>query len=329
MPTFDDSGHRTYYKPDDVETASLFLSLACITTMSVLFGRKTSATTLSSINFARGLVIALYIVSWLFSFMAAMLAQTNNGNIVSCTVSNFVCIFLYAGSKVIIYLFLIERVYVVTSVGVTRWNSKMFRFNILCLTPYVVIVVLALKYRVSIIYPDGQCKIGLTAEASGPLIAYDSILNIWLTALFMRALVSSTSLLQGPTKSKLRTVARRTFIGSILSFIFSTANIASIVVYNGQERGVICMALCTMDVTLNAMTIHWVTSRGSSKQNTQSRTSLVARTSRGRAQPGVGPDKHISPMESHISISVESYVEEYHQMQIARKANNSEYYNHY
>lgn len=90
--------------------------------MSVLFGRKTAGTKLSNINYARGLVISLYLVSWAFSFMATHLVQTNNFNNVSCTMSIYTCILLYAASKIIIYLFLMEKVYVVTAVGLTRKN---------------------------------------------------------------------------------------------------------------------------------------------------------------------------------------------------------------
>ncbi|KAF9201340.1 hypothetical protein BGZ49_008403 [Haplosporangium sp. Z 27] len=321
--TFDSSGQRLNYKPDPMETGALFLSLACISLMSLLFGRKTSATIFSSLNFARGLVVTLYIVSWLFSVMAAMLAQTSNGNQVACTVANFVCIFLYAGSKVLIYLFLTERVYVVTAIGVRRWNSTMFKFNIILLCPYICLLALAIKYRVSEITSNGHCKIGLTAQASAPLIAYDSLLNLWLTALFLRALISSTSQLQGPTKSKLRTVARKTFIGSILAFVFSTANIASIVFFNGHERAVLCLALCTLDVTMNAITIHWVTSRGRSGSKPSNAAPVT-----GRRPSKVGPqielkpitEKTVSPLDSHISVSIESYVEEYHKLHIANKS---------
>ncbi|KAF9169594.1 hypothetical protein BGX21_001140 [Mortierella sp. AD011] len=321
MATFDSSGARTNYGPDTLEIVGLFLSLICISLMSLLFGRKTSATKFTSLNFARGLVVGLYTVSWLFSLIAAILAQTNNFNPVSCTISNFVCILLYAGSKVIIYLFLIERVYVVTAIGVTRQNSPMFKFNIALLSPYIAIVTVAIIYRTSLIDTDGQCRFGILDQASIPLIAYDCFLNVWLTALFLRALVSSTSQLQGPTKSKLRMVAYRTFVGSILSFVFSTANIASIVVFNGHERGVICLGLCTLDVTLNAITIHWVTSRARNSKGEESDT--TRRSSRVAPQYGmtpVGPAKHVSALETHVSVSIESYVEEYHQLHIANKS---------
>ncbi|KAI7819320.1 hypothetical protein BC939DRAFT_479678 [Gamsiella multidivaricata] len=112
------------YQPDVEESVSLFISLICISLMSVLFGRKTAGTKLGAINYARGLVIALYLISWAFSLIATMLAQTNNYNIVSCTMSIYICIILYAISKIVIYLFLMEKVYVVTAVGSTRSEFK-------------------------------------------------------------------------------------------------------------------------------------------------------------------------------------------------------------
>ncbi|KAG0001903.1 hypothetical protein BGZ79_003966 [Entomortierella chlamydospora] len=309
--TFDSLAVKT---PDHEETGGLFLSLAAISVMALLFGRKTSSTKFSSLNYARALVVILNIVSWLFSFSSALLAQTNNGNYVSCDLSIFFCIFLYAGSKILIYLFLMERVHVVTAIGVTRWNSKLFKFNIFLLTPYFGLVVIAVIYRVAKIYDDETCHIGLEDIVSFPLIAYDSLLSVWLTTLFMRALISSTSQLQGPTRSKLREVARKTLIGSILSLFFSTANIASIVYFKGNQRGVLCLTFCTLDVTLNVITIHWVTTRGRSSAP-RSSSSGGGRLSRIDPSPG-GIDKQL---ETHISVSVESYVEEYHQMHIASK----------
>ncbi|KAG0001905.1 hypothetical protein BGZ79_003968 [Entomortierella chlamydospora] len=176
-----------------------------------------------------------------------------------------------------------ERVHVVTAIGVTRWNSKLFKFNILLLTPYFGIIVIGVLYRVAKIYPDGKCYIGLED-------------------------------LQGPTRSKFREVARKTLIGSILSLIFSTANVASIVYFKGGERGVLCLTFCTLDVTLNVITIHWVTTRGRNP-SPRSSSSGGDRLSRINPSPG-GIDKQL---ETHISVSVEACVEEYHQMHIAKK----------
>ncbi|KAF9375459.1 hypothetical protein CPB97_011450 [Podila verticillata] len=307
------------YQPDAAESVSLFISLSCISVMALLFGRKTSATKINAINYARGLVVALYLVSWMFSVIAAMLIQTNNFNTLSCELSILSCIALYAMSKVIIYLFLMEKVYVVTAVGVTRSNFFLYKLNFAFMTPYIAVVCLMVIYRNSDVdmAGTGECVIGLQRPGALPLILYDIVMSSWLTFLFIRPLMSSTSLLQGPSKGKLRDVARRTLMGSLIALLTSSANIFTLVYFNGKERGLICLASCTVDVTLNAITIHWVTSRGASRshQSTQ-RTTAERRHTRDPRHftQGVTSDKQVAPLESHISVTVESYVEEYHQL---------------
>ncbi|KAF9169823.1 hypothetical protein BGX21_001754 [Mortierella sp. AD011] len=289
--------------------------------MSTLFGRKTAGTKLGTINYARGLVIALYLVSWAFSFMATMLVQTNNFNIISCRMSIYTCIILYAISKIIIYLFLMEKVYVVTAVGSTRRDFTLYRINMCLLSPYLAILGLMIRFENSRIEQNGECSIGLDKPASLPLIIYDIFLSCWLTALFIRPLMSSTSLLQGPTKGKLRDVARRTLLGCVIALILSSANVFTLVYFNGHERGLICLASCTLDVTLNAITIHWVTSRGGGRiagnVRQTSRDRRISNGFHGAHSAGynyASHEKQVAPLDSHLSITVESYVEEYHQL---------------
>ncbi|KAK3839661.1 MAG: hypothetical protein J3R72DRAFT_447774 [Linnemannia gamsii] len=174
-----------------------------------------------------------------------------------------------------------------------------------------------LVYRVSELQPDGECKIGLLPPASVTLILYDIFISSWLTLLFIRPLMSSTSLLQGPSKGKLRDVARRTLMGSLIALILSTANVFTLVLFKGYERGLICLASCTVDVTLNAITVHWVTSRGGG--GGRSNNNAVERSSGAgdrRQQPQTTitqSEKQVAPLDSHISVTVESYVEQYHQ----------------
>ncbi|KAG0202686.1 hypothetical protein BGX28_004881 [Mortierella sp. GBA30] len=297
--------------------------------MSLLFGRKTAGTKLSNINYARGLVISLYLVSWMFTFVATHLVQTNNYNNVSCTISIYSCIMLYAASKVIIYLFLIEKVYVVTAVGLTRKEFLLYKVNMCLMLPYLGIIALMIIYRVAEIDDGGQCRIGLLKPAALPLILYDMVLSIWLTLLFIRPLMSSESLLQGPSKGKLRDVARRTLIGAIVAMILSSANVFTLVYFQGYERGLICLSSCTADVTLNAITIHWVTSRATNNSSSAVMVDRPSRHSRRQQQhylgTGVGgvggvheynshvlsmSDKKAGGIESHIT--VEAYVDEYH-----------------
>ncbi|KAF9305893.1 hypothetical protein BGZ74_008456 [Mortierella antarctica] len=283
--------------------------------MSVLFGRKTAGTKLATVNYARGLVISLYLVSWAFSLIAAMLVQTNNFNAISCTMSVYSCIVLYAFSKIIIYLFLMEKVYVVTAVGTTRANFMLYRINLLLILPYFGIFALMLIFRVSHLQEDGTCLIGLLPPASVTLIIYDIFISSWLTVLFIRPLMSSTSLIQGPSKGKLRDVARRTLMGSIVALILSTANVFTLVLFKGKERGLICLASCTVDVTLNAMTVHWVTSRGGGRGAATNNIERSSGERRFHNTGGMTSEKQVAPLDSHISVTVESYVEQYHPQQ--------------
>ncbi|KAG0278746.1 hypothetical protein BGZ95_003241 [Linnemannia exigua] len=305
--------------------------------MALLFGRKTAGTKWGTINYARGLVIALYLVSWSFSFIATLLVQTNNNNMISCVMSIYACISLYASSKIIIYLFLMEKVYVVTAVGSTRRDFILYKINLALLLPYTVVVVLMIKYQHSRIndadwdvpeHTFGHCDIGLGAPATFPLIFYDIFVSCWLTFLFIRPLMSSTSLLQGPSKGKLRDVARRTLMGCVISLMISTGNVASLITSRGWERGLICLSCCTADVTLNAITIHWVTSRGGGRaagtgRSTKDRGTGNRGTGANSGYHLTGAEKQVTPVDSHMSITVESYVEEYHQMHLARSTDDS------
>ncbi|KAF8941265.1 hypothetical protein BGZ58_000550 [Dissophora ornata] len=296
--------------------------------MSVLFGRKTSGTSMATINYARGLVISLYIVSWGFTTIAAVLTSTNVGNITSCTLSIFVCLSLYAVSKIIIYLFLIEKVFVVSSVTSRRKDTLLYRINILLLTPYTVILVLMIMNRVAVIDEAEACYIGLKPTASITLILYDIFISCWLTILFIRPLMSSTSVLQGPSKGKLRQVARRTMGGSIVALILSSANVFTLVYFKGYEDSVLCLLSCTLDVTLNACAIHWVTSRATrshvadkgsrgangtnpnSNNNSNFQNQFLS-NSQYTTEGTSSIEKHMIPLstDSHISVVVESYVE--------------------
>ncbi|KAF9962357.1 hypothetical protein BGZ65_009299 [Modicella reniformis] len=297
-------------QPDVSSIISLMVSLLAISLMSVLFGRKTAGTSVSNINYARGLVIALYMVSWGFTTIAAVLSSTNNGNIISCTISIFVCLSLYAASKIIIYLFLIEKVHVVSAVTSRRKDSLLYRINILLLTPYTFILILMIFNRVAEVKEEGKCYIGLKPTASITLILYDIFISAWLTILFIRPLMSTTSALQGPSKGKLRQVARRTLIGSIIALILSSANVFTLVFYKGYEDSILCLLSCTLDVTLNACTIHWVTSRAKGHQTTD-KGSRAATGASNAMSGSVMPtsEKHYAPTESHISVTVESYSE--------------------
>lgn len=82
---------------------------------------------------------------------------------------------------------------------------------------------------------------------------------MYMTVLFVKPLMLTSDGLRVNWKaSRLHDVAKRTLVASIVSLIVSFANILALTILKGKERGVLCLTCCVVDVTINALTIHWV-----------------------------------------------------------------------
>jgi len=169
------------------------------------------------------------------------------------------CIFFYFTSKVIIYLFLIERVHIVRGSMRTRLKDKVYLINMVGLLPYCVIGVLAIIFRVSDFDQNGKCLIGVERQTSILVIVYDLVINIYLTIQFLLPILGLYSFQHEPT-TRLRKVALRTLVGTILTLMSSVANITAIFILKGLEPAFICLTCCTLDVAFSATVLHWVTS---------------------------------------------------------------------
>ncbi|KAI8984387.1 hypothetical protein BDF20DRAFT_911489 [Mycotypha africana] len=246
--------------PDILEIISEFISLLCITLLAYIIGNKTYSETTRTMNYGKFMVIMLYVTSWSFAFTSAVVVSTNNNNMVSCTLAMLSCDIFYAGSKIVIYAWLIERIFLVKAIKQPRLSTWQYRIHLTMLCPYIIIFALMLTYRNIYLEADGKCTIGLQLIASVPLLVYDSILNFYLTLLFMLPLMSiGLNSKANWKKSKLYRLAQRTLVASIVSLIISFANVLVVVITRGHERGLVCLTMCTVDVTVNAITIYWVT----------------------------------------------------------------------
>lgn len=78
-----------------------------------------------------------------------------------------------------------------------------------------------------------------------------------MTVLFIRPLLKLGEK-EKSKDSRLHEVALRTLVASVVCLLVSFANIFSLQMLNGRERGLICLTCCTLDVTINVITIHWV-----------------------------------------------------------------------
>jgi len=214
----------------------------------------------STLTWGRLCVILVLVDSWLFVFLSGVLV---NGvglsySQTTCSLAIYGCISFYALSKVFIYGFLSEKVYIVWSGGnyVPRFSSPAYRICALVMVGYVVILVLMIVGQNSSIRVDGMCFIGLRKFATIPLISYDLFLNVFLTAMFLWPLWRSNLM-----SHRLRKVATRTLYGACVSLTTSAINVAILTALKGEEFGWACLGSCVTDVTFNAMVFSWVTAR--------------------------------------------------------------------
>ncbi|KAF8126872.1 hypothetical protein K438DRAFT_1646896 [Mycena galopus ATCC 62051] len=246
-----------------------------VTILTHFLSRRLSAENLTSrkawanITWPRLCILLVFIDSYLFILAGGLLISgvglRRNGN--SCAAGIYLCVVFYASSKVLIYAFLTEKVYVVWENGVRRrLKSPLWLLCMGTIALYVGIIVAMLLGRISGFNSDGVCIIGLKPTASLPLLAYDLYINILLTSLFMWPLVRMKS-----ANPRLKRIATRTLVASMAALTTSTVNITVLTVLHGREMAWLCLGSCGIDVVLNAGALFWVTSgRAASNSQTNS-----------------------------------------------------------
>ncbi|KKY25567.1 hypothetical protein UCDDS831_g02038 [Diplodia seriata] len=153
---------------------------------------------------------------------------------------------LYMLSKLCIYLFLVERAYIVRGSNKPRMKNPLYLVNTFgMLLPFIAIFILNIYYKSSYIDKDGVCMIGIDKLALIPLISFDVTVNAYLTALFLIPIHRRYSSSEDkPTM--LKKVGLRTFIGSLLTLVATTGNLLVRVMLNG-EPGWVCFMSCNLD----------------------------------------------------------------------------------
>ncbi|KAI9299820.1 hypothetical protein BJ944DRAFT_244803 [Cunninghamella echinulata] len=249
-------------QPDNIELSHQIVGLIGVTILGVLFGIKTYDIDFKFLSLSKLLVILLYVCSWAFLFSGLPVIATNNGNFTSCMLANIGCDLFYTGTKVFIYSWLIEKVWIVGANNKPRLRSKTYRFHLLLLLPYAGIMAFMVGTHKTRIGPDGTCTIGIHISAAYLLIIYDFIINLYMTILFVRPLMKMhKDIIMDHRASRLQDVAKRTLVASVVCLFASFGNILILILFNAEARGAICLMCCFVDVLINTLTIHWVTSQ--------------------------------------------------------------------
>ncbi|KAL0574017.1 hypothetical protein V5O48_007939 [Marasmius crinis-equi] len=220
---------------------------------------NTWTTSLKEISWPRLLVLLVFLDSWLFVFSSGILifGVGLETSMQACTTAIAICIVFYGSSKILIYLFLVEKVYLVWSptaeVG-SRLRSPVYLVCMATMLGYVAVIILMILGPIHFWRDDGTCIIGLKAFSSIPLLAFDLYITIFLNALFLWPLFRSKI-----ANPRLRKVAIRTLVASLAALITSSINIGVLTVQHGRQLGWVCLGSCGTDVVLNALAVFWVT----------------------------------------------------------------------
>ncbi|KAJ7500288.1 hypothetical protein B0H11DRAFT_2380385 [Mycena galericulata] len=176
--------------------------------------------------------------------------QTND---MACSFGIYLCVLFYTTSKILIYCFLVEKVYVVWADGAKRLESRIYLICMGTVSLYVGVIV-ALVIGV----------IGVKPTASLLLLSFDLFISVLLTSLFLWPLLRLRA-----SNPNLRRMAIRTLL----------------TVLNGLEFGWVCLDSCgTSDVIFNAAALVWVTTTAKKPSSSPS----YASDPEGARGPGPG-----------------------------------------
>ncbi|KDQ58749.1 hypothetical protein JAAARDRAFT_128742 [Jaapia argillacea MUCL 33604] len=260
------SGGDRIFPSTGMQILSSIIHLLGVSIISHLLSRKMVIEDLSSIDaikqvsWPRLCIILVFVDSWLFIFMGGVLIFGAGVELhpLACSLGIDICIAFYATSKIFIYCFLVEKVYIVwaPSMGHTkRFKSPVYIYCFTAVSLYSIVVVTAVIGALSFSRDDGACVIGLYRYASATLLAYDLFINMFLTSLFLWPLFRYKSF-----NPVLRTVASRTLMAALMALSTSTINILVLTLMNGKQLAWVCLGSCGTDVILNALVLFWVTS---------------------------------------------------------------------
>ena len=103
----------------------------------------------------------------------------------ACFASIILCLVFYVVDKVIIYLFLVERIHVVRSRRYTRLTDYWYMANIaIVILGFGSIAIFSFIFPVAE-FSDNKCRIGLPFKITLPLLVYDITINLYLTSHFL------------------------------------------------------------------------------------------------------------------------------------------------
>ncbi|KAF2434903.1 hypothetical protein EJ08DRAFT_569705, partial [Tothia fuscella] len=139
-------------------------------------------------SFMRCLVIAMYITG--LNFVAAgAIIETGMGmnSPILCRAGTYICLSFYLISKVLMYMFIVERAHSIRAPYTRRFHDWVWcGWMGVLVVGFTSLSVLAFMQPVAALGDDdGKCRIGLPRTASIVLVMFDIFINFSLTGVFL------------------------------------------------------------------------------------------------------------------------------------------------
>ncbi|KAK7184371.1 hypothetical protein PSPO01_09405 [Paraphaeosphaeria sporulosa] len=241
-------------------------------------------------------LVIIYCDSFVFVFVTAILSKGFNLNVLNiCRSIIILCLVCYMSTKVFIYLFLVEKAYIVRGRRQPRLKDKLYLFNFFGMI-YTFYLLSPLTYPSRFAYIDekGACIVGMKRIAMIPLLSFEILVNVYLTSLFILPVLKTSSFRHNISVA-LRAIARRTFLCSCATLTSSVVNITILMALQG-EPGWICMMCCNADILFSVLVLHWVSSPDG--RTSPNGVHILLRTDHQFPFPGLGcPDHEDLPFD--------------------------------
>ena len=192
-----------------------------------------------------------------------------------CHGTIMLCLGYYITSKIIVYLFLLERAS--SFRGLRKWRDPYWIAGVLIIAGgFGTIAVFAFIAPMVLVAhdPSHDCQIGLPVKALVPLLTYDALLNMGLTIFYVvmankvchrltwrnsfKILIQALPFRsQGPFPSQedvFELFMAKSVLACLGVVLATVANLVTLIVLRGHEEAWLCLLLCSADGKKNSLT---------------------------------------------------------------------------
>ncbi|KAI5361532.1 hypothetical protein Slin15195_G126470 [Septoria linicola] len=242
-----------------VEVVSLTLSLVAITLICFFIWERLKDTQVKHHSIASVTCLLSYASSLLFIVAVTSLTHLRLEPTHSvCDAIVVVCITLHSISKIAEFLFLIERLYIISWTSKPRHRSLQYILGCgLLILPYTAFTGATIYFRYANTFGTNICVIGIQFAAIMAIMSGEVAAQIYLTLRFLGPLFTVHRSIKGLVQP-LRQMIRRTCIASAITLAFNIAASISIAIWQGTEPAYLCCLSCKANVLVASCMLYWM-----------------------------------------------------------------------